>query len=66
MGLYEGTKSRMKTVVGIKGTSNEFEIGVWVQQGSALSPLLFITVMEEATKEAGGEAPWECCMQMTW
>ena len=30
-----------------------------VHQGSALSPLLFITVMEEATKECKGTGPWE-------
>ena len=33
------------------GTSKKFEIKVGVHQGSALSPLLFILVVEEATKE---------------
>ena len=53
MALYKDAKSRVKTVA---GTSHEFEIRVGVHQGSALSPLLFITVMEEATKagRAGG------------
>ncbi len=37
------------------GTSDSFDIGVGVHKGS-LSPLLFITVMEEATR---GDGPWE-------
>ena len=47
MALYASAKSRVKTAA---GTSGEFEIGVGVHQGSALSPLLFIIVMEEATR----------------
>lgn len=34
-----------------EGTFENFEIGVGVHQGSALSHLLFIVVMEETTKE---------------
>lgn len=60
MALYDGTKSHVKTLAGI---SEEFDIGVGVHQGSALSPLLFITVMEEATKEARGGNPGSYCMQ---
>ena len=48
MALYVNTKSRVKTGA---GTSEEFEIRVGVHQGSALSPMLFVLVMEEATKE---------------
>ena len=32
---------------------------VVVHQGSALGPLLFILVMEEATRECRKGAPWE-------
>ena len=39
-------------------TSEAFDIKVGVHQGSALSPLLFIIVMEEATKLARDD-PWE-------
>ena len=58
MALYKGTRSRVRTVAGI---SEEFEIKVGVHQGSAaLSPLLlFVIVMEEATKESRKGGPWE-------
>ena len=56
MALYVGTKSKVKTAA---GTSQDFDIGVGVHQGSALSPLLFITVMEKAIKEVSGDGPWE-------
>ena len=56
MSLYAESRSRVKTVA---GTSEAFDIRVGVHQGSALSPLLFITVMEEATKLARGDGPWE-------
>ena len=41
------------------GTSESFEIKVGVHQGSALSPLLFIIIKEEATKECRKGTPWE-------
>ena len=41
------------------GLSEEFEMKVGVHQGSALSPLLFVIVMEEATKECRKGGPWE-------
>ena len=50
--------SRSK-VRAVAGTLEAFDIRVGAHQGSALSPLLFIIVMEEATKLAGGKGPWE-------
>ena len=41
--LYAESRSRVKTVA---GTSEAFDVRVGIHQGSALSPLLFITVME--------------------
>ena len=41
--MYENTKERV--VVG-SGMSNEFQANIGLRQGSALSPLLFIFVME--------------------
>ena len=52
MALYSNAKSRVRILA---GTSDEFGIGVGVHQRSALSPLLFVLVIQEATKEARGE-----------
>ena len=43
----------------LTGTSDEFAIGVGVNQGSALSPLLFVVVMHKATRAARGEGLWD-------
>ena len=48
MALYIETKKRVKTVAGV---SKDFDIGVGVHQGSILSPLLFIVVMDDVTKK---------------
>ena len=56
MALYVDTTSRVRTG---GGTSEDFEIGVGVHQGSILSPLLFIIVMDEATRGARKGSPWE-------
>ena len=47
MALYIGARSRVKTIVGL---SEEFEMHGGVHQESALSPLLFIIVLEKASK----------------
>ncbi len=49
-------RSKGKTVA---GTSEAFDVKVGVHQRSAPSPLLFIIVMEEVTKLARGDGPWE-------
>ena len=49
MCLYVGSKSR---VCAAGGTSEFFDINVGVHQGFTLSPLLFVLVLEEVTKEA--------------
>ena len=56
MALYSGSNS---SVVAAGGPSAPFEISVGVHQGSALSPLLFNLVMEEATKECRRGVPWD-------
>jgi hypothetical protein len=56
MAMYE----QAWTVVRTKdGDSERFEVKVGLHQGSVLSPLLFIIVMEAVTKEVRGGLPWE-------
>ena len=52
MALYSNARSRVRTLA---STSDEFGMGVGVHQGSAMSPLLFVVVIQKATKEARGE-----------
>jgi len=46
--LYTGAKTVVRTVY---GNSNGFELKVGMHQGSALSPLLLVTVMEALSRE---------------
>ena len=48
-GTYEETKGR---VVCGPGMSEEFRVDVGLRQGSALSPLLFIAVVEVISRKA--------------
>ena len=41
------------------GVTEEFEVGVGLHQGSALSPLLFIIVMDRVSRKVRGGLPWE-------
>ena len=56
MALYRETRS---SVTAAGETSVDFGFQVGVHQGSVLSPLLFIVVMEEAPKECRVGDPWE-------
>ena len=50
----------MKTVVRtVYGNSNGFGVKVSMDQGSALSPLLFMIVMEALSREFRVALPWE-------
>jgi len=56
MSVYNGAK----TVVGaVYGDSGGFEVRVGVQQGSALSPLLLVIVMEALSGEFRVALPWK-------
>ena len=55
-GMYENARSRVH--VG-EGYSDEFEVKVGVLQGSVLSPLLFIIVLEALSCEFCSGVPWE-------
>ena len=54
--LYENARSRVR----VNDTfSDEFEVKVRVHQGSVLSPLLFIMVLEALSLEFRSGCPWE-------
>ena len=48
MSMYTGAKTVVRTVY---GDSKDFEVKVGMHQGSALSPLLFVIVMEAIFRE---------------
>ena len=54
--MYKDVRSRV--TVG-DGYSEEFGVGVGVHQGSVLSPLLFIIVLEALSREFRTGCPWE-------
>ena len=56
MSIYTGAKTVVRTVY---GNSNGFEIKVGMHQGSALSPLLFVIVMEALSRAFTVALPWE-------
>jgi len=51
-----GAKTVVRTVY---GNNNGFEVKVGMHQGSALSPLLFVMVMEALSREFRVALPWE-------
>ena len=54
--MHNGVKSKDR----VNGSySDEFEVEVGVQQGSVLSPLLLITVLEALSREFHASCPWE-------
>ena len=56
MSTYTGAKTVVRTVY---GNSKGFEVKVGTHQGSALSPLLFVIVMEAISRELRVALPWE-------
>ena len=55
--MYDGGMTKIKTRTGV---SESFEVRIGVHQGSALSPYLFILVLDELLKGVVEEVPW--CM----
>ena len=54
--MYKDVRSRVRAG---DGYSEEFGVGVGVHQGSVLSPLLFIIVLEALSREFRTGCPWE-------
>ncbi len=53
--MYRGTKTRVETIC---GRTEYFEVIVGFRQGSAISPLLFINIMDVLAEEASTKPPW--------
>ncbi len=57
--LYKIMYNDCETLVSIRtGDTEYFHVGVGLHQGSALSPLLFILIMDVLQAEIGKEPPW--------
>ena len=54
--MYSGAETVVRTVY---GNSKSFEVKVGMHQGLALSPLLFVIVMEAISREFRVALPWE-------
>ena len=54
--MYLGAKTVVRTVY---GNSKSFDVNVGMHKGSALSPLLFMIVMEAISREFRVALPWE-------
>lgn len=55
MELYAGSRTRIRTTAGL---SEEFDVNVGVSQGSALSPLLFILVLNHLKCHLMNDSVW--------
>lgn len=56
-GMYESASTNVRSEAGV---TNQFNVEVGLHQGSALSPYLFLLVMDALTSDIQEEAPW--CM----
>ena len=63
MSTYTGAKTVVRTVY---GNNSRHEAKVGMHQGSALSPMLFVIIMEAIYRELKLPYPGSCCMLMTW
>ena len=54
--MYSGVRSRVRVS---NSLSEEFEVKVGMHQGSVLSPVLFIIVLEALSREFHVGCPWE-------
>ena len=61
-GMYADARSHVHVS---EGYSEEFEVKVGVHQGSVLSPLLFIIVLEALSREFRSESSGKTSMLMT-
>ena len=61
--MYTGCKT---SAMASAGMTKGIEIGVGLHQGSALSPLLFVIIIDVITEEIEEGTPWAMCSRTTW
>ena len=54
--MYQGATTCVKSK---RGTSEHFEVGIGLHQGWALSPFLFIMLVDTISQDVRNELPWE-------
>ena len=54
--MYQGATTRVKSK---RGMSEHFEVGTGLHQVSALSPFLFIMLVDTISQDVRTELPWE-------
>ena len=57
--MFADTPPLMNTVIWHRRKSEEFNVKVGIHQGSCLSPLLPITILEALSQELRSGSPWE-------
>ena len=65
--LVKATYMNAQTVVRTShGETDPFKIKVGLHQGSALSPFLFVMVLDTKNETCRRGIPWELLLQITW
>ena len=54
--MYDGATTTVRSAARL---TEEFEVGVGLHQGSALSPFLFAIIMDKLTEDIRKDAPWD-------
>ena len=54
--MYQGATTRVKSK---RGISEQFEVGIGLHQGSALSPFLFIMLVDTISQDVRNELQWQ-------
>ena len=54
--MYDGATTTVRSAAGL---TEEFKVGVGLHQGSALSPFLFVVIMDRLTENIRKDAPWD-------
>ena len=54
--MYEGATTTVRSAARL---TKEFKVGVGLHQGSALSPFLFVIIIDRLTKNIRKDAPWD-------